>query len=138
MRSVEIAKEPARPCGKGYQCLNDQVCDFYWVGPNFGITNFDNFGLAMLTVFQCVTLEGWTDVMYDVSNGGRQSSIFPREDPTFGKKKKVNETIGASHVSDLSKDLQFNVKWVVELPEIYNWTNIWQFLREFEIRGPGL
>ena len=74
VRSDEIAKEPARPCGKGYQCLADfdQVCDFYWVGPNFGITNFDNFGLAMLTVFQCVTLEGWTDVMYDVSNFSRQ------------------------------------------------------------------
>ncbi|KIH58818.1 transporter, cation channel family protein [Ancylostoma duodenale] len=35
-----------------------------WPGPNNGITNFDNFGLAMLTVFQCVSLEGWTDVMY--------------------------------------------------------------------------
>jgi len=69
VRSGEIAKEPARPCGKGYQCEPElsQICDVYWVGPNFGITNFDNFGLAMLTVFQCVTLEGWTDVMYDVS-----------------------------------------------------------------------
>jgi len=65
-----IAKEPPRPCGKGYQCEIDlsQFCDLYWVGPNFGITNFDNFGLAMLTVFQCVTLEGWTDIMYDVSS----------------------------------------------------------------------
>ena len=33
-------------------------------GPNFGITNFDNFFVSMLTVFQCVTLEGWTDVLY--------------------------------------------------------------------------
>jgi len=66
-RAGEIAREPAEPCGKGYQCQVDQICDFYWEGPNFGITNFDNFGLAMLTVFQCVTLEGWTDVMYDVS-----------------------------------------------------------------------
>ncbi|RCN26848.1 transporter, cation channel family protein [Ancylostoma caninum] len=39
-----------------------------WPGPNNGITNFDNFGLAMLTVFQCVSLEGWTDVMYWVGN----------------------------------------------------------------------
>merc|ERR1712223_52314 len=36
--------------------------------PNFGITNFDNFGLSMLTVFQCVTLEGWTDVLYWVQD----------------------------------------------------------------------
>ncbi|KAA3681735.1 uncharacterized protein DEA37_0011358 [Paragonimus westermani] len=35
-----------------------------WVGPNHGITNFDNFGLSMLTVFQCVTMEGWTQVLY--------------------------------------------------------------------------
>ena len=65
----EIAMDLPRPCGKGYECSVERgmVCDTYWVGPNFGITNFDNFGLAMLTVFQCVTLEGWTDVMYNVS-----------------------------------------------------------------------
>ena len=44
-----------------------QVCREYWEGPNFGITNFDNFVLAVLTVFQCVTLEGWTEVLYWVS-----------------------------------------------------------------------
>ena len=71
--------EDPHPCGvNGFQCstLNDKdtgggewVCDakHYWEGPNWGITNFDNFGLAMLTVFQCVTLEGWTDVLYSVS-----------------------------------------------------------------------
>ena len=55
------------PCGKGYSCEEGMICDEYWNGPNNGITNFDNFGLAMLTVFQCITMEGWTDVMYDVS-----------------------------------------------------------------------
>ena len=59
------------PCGKGgYQCSklgSEYYCsDKFWEGPNWGITNFDNFGLAMLTVFQCVTLEGWTDVLYAV------------------------------------------------------------------------
>ena len=44
-----------------------KVCKEYWDGPNFGITNFDHFGLSLLTVFQCVTLEGWTDVLYWVS-----------------------------------------------------------------------
>uniref|UniRef100_A0A1I8I3D7 Voltage-dependent L-type calcium channel subunit alpha n=1 Tax=Macrostomum lignano TaxID=282301 RepID=A0A1I8I3D7_9PLAT len=39
-----------------------------WPGPNSGITNFDNIGLAMLTVFQCITMEGWTDVMYYVTD----------------------------------------------------------------------
>jgi voltage-dependent calcium channel L type alpha-1D len=63
------------PCGEaGYQCeelakelSKNMVCKDNWEGPNNGITNFDNFGLAMLTVFQCVTLEGWTDVLYSVS-----------------------------------------------------------------------
>ncbi|XP_069101378.1 muscle calcium channel subunit alpha-1-like isoform X5 [Argopecten irradians] len=70
--SGEIAFESPHPCssdGKGFQCDNaTQVCRKYWAGPNDGITNFDNFGLAMLTVFQCITLEGWTDVMYDIND----------------------------------------------------------------------
>ena len=63
--------DPDEPmlCGGNYMCEEDagQHCREYWDGPNFGITNFDHFGLAMLTVFQCVTLEGWTDVLYWVS-----------------------------------------------------------------------
>lgn len=60
------------PCGKegsGYSCNEldlNYTCKSGWDGPNFGITNFDNFGLSMLTVFQCITLEGWTDVLYNV------------------------------------------------------------------------
>lgn len=64
--------EGAHPCDidNGFNCSllgADMVCREGWDGPNFGITNFDNFGLSMLTVFQCITLEGWTDVMYNVS-----------------------------------------------------------------------
>jgi len=51
------------------------ICDVYWVGPNRGITNFDNFGLAMLTVFQCITMEGWTAIMYDVSTTDTLSTL---------------------------------------------------------------
>lgn len=43
-----------------------------WEGPNDGITNFDNFAFAMLTVFQCITMEGWTDVLYWVSRTQQQ------------------------------------------------------------------
>uniref|UniRef100_A0A671YPE0 Voltage-dependent L-type calcium channel subunit alpha n=1 Tax=Sparus aurata TaxID=8175 RepID=A0A671YPE0_SPAAU len=63
-----LAEEEARPCavsGHGRHCLiNDTVCKEGWQGPNNGITNFDNFLFAMLTVFQCITMEGWTDVLY--------------------------------------------------------------------------
>uniref|UniRef100_A0AAR2J7C9 Voltage-dependent L-type calcium channel subunit alpha n=1 Tax=Pygocentrus nattereri TaxID=42514 RepID=A0AAR2J7C9_PYGNA len=56
------------PCafaGHGRQCnLNGSECRGRWDGPNGGITNFDNFFFAMLTVFQCITMEGWTDVLY--------------------------------------------------------------------------
>ncbi|KAM8754229.1 voltage-dependent L-type calcium channel subunit alpha-1D isoform 1-T1 [Acanthopagrus schlegelii] len=63
-----LAEEEPRPCavsGHGRHCLiNDTVCKEGWQGPNNGITNFDNFLFAMLTVFQCITMEGWTDVLY--------------------------------------------------------------------------
>ena len=36
-------------------------------GPNYGITSFDNILFAMLTVFQCITMEGWTSMLYWVS-----------------------------------------------------------------------
>ncbi|XP_036074489.1 voltage-dependent L-type calcium channel subunit alpha-1D isoform X6 [Rousettus aegyptiacus] len=63
-----VAEEDPAPCafsGNGRQCsANGTECRSGWVGPNGGITNFDNFAFAMLTVFQCITMEGWTDVLY--------------------------------------------------------------------------
>ncbi|XP_039652522.1 calcium channel, voltage-dependent, L type, alpha 1D subunit, a isoform X17 [Perca fluviatilis] len=63
-----IAEEEPAPCaisGHGRQCpINGSECREGWHGPNGGITNFDNFLFAMLTVFQCITMEGWTDVLY--------------------------------------------------------------------------
>ncbi|CAG2163960.1 unnamed protein product [Oppiella nova] len=63
----EISPEPT-PCGGEYTCEYPYECREYWEGPNTGITNFDNFGLAMLTVFQCVTNEGWTNVLYNIND----------------------------------------------------------------------
>ncbi|KAK8724872.1 hypothetical protein OTU49_010957 [Cherax quadricarinatus] len=40
------------------------TCLELWMGPNYGITSFDNIGFAMLTVFQCITQEGWTSILY--------------------------------------------------------------------------
>ena len=50
--------------GNGYQCPDGSKCERYWEGPNKGVTSFDNMLLSMLTVFTCITCEGWTDTMY--------------------------------------------------------------------------
>ncbi|XP_025830163.1 voltage-dependent calcium channel type A subunit alpha-1-like isoform X2 [Agrilus planipennis] len=42
----------------------NSLCLERWQGPNNGITSFDNIGFAMLTVFQCITMEGWTAILY--------------------------------------------------------------------------
>uniref|UniRef100_A0A6Q2Y1G3 Voltage-dependent L-type calcium channel subunit alpha n=1 Tax=Esox lucius TaxID=8010 RepID=A0A6Q2Y1G3_ESOLU len=61
---------PCAPNGAhGRHCTqNSTQCMMGWEGPNDGITNFDNFAFAMLTVFQCITMEGWTDVLYWVND----------------------------------------------------------------------
>ena len=60
------ADEEPDVCG-GRECEDGVAkCDEFWLGPNYGITNFDNMLYAMLTVFQCITMEGWTDIMYNV------------------------------------------------------------------------
>ena len=53
---------------------NDRVGDVYNVTDlyrdsvipelNFNVINFDHIGSAFLTIFQCITMEGWTNVMY--------------------------------------------------------------------------
>ncbi|KAK6110339.1 Ion transport family protein [Brugia pahangi] len=81
----ELAQHTPSTCGFASSAFHCQPNGHYegvhwvctsntsWQGPNNGITNFDNFGLAMLTVFQCVSLEGWTDVMYWVNDAvGRE------------------------------------------------------------------
>ncbi|XP_053619116.1 muscle calcium channel subunit alpha-1-like isoform X3 [Plodia interpunctella] len=72
-RFTDEMMDTPHPCDtdNGFNCssLGDEMeCREGWIGPNFGITNFDNFGLSMLTVFQCITLEGWTDVMYHIQD----------------------------------------------------------------------
>ncbi|XP_068163244.1 voltage-dependent L-type calcium channel subunit alpha-1D isoform X2 [Antennarius striatus] len=63
-----IFEDDPSPCafaGTGRFCVgNGTECRGKWEGPNGGITNFDNVFFAMLTVFQCITMEGWTDVLY--------------------------------------------------------------------------
>ncbi|XP_063063855.1 voltage-dependent L-type calcium channel subunit alpha-1D [Engraulis encrasicolus] len=63
--NVDDDPTPCAFANNGRFCLgNNTECRSGWEGPNGGITNFDNIFFAMLTVFQCITMEGWTDVMY--------------------------------------------------------------------------
>jgi len=63
LQTGEMMEDPT-PCGGIFTCPNGTECREEWEGPQWGITCFDNFGQAMLTVFQCITLEGWTDMLY--------------------------------------------------------------------------
>ena len=57
--------DPLKAPSGAYTCQpNVSICLEKWEGPNYGITSFDNIGYAMLTVFQCVTMEGWTPILY--------------------------------------------------------------------------
>nr|CAH8829567.1 unnamed protein product [Trichobilharzia regenti] len=72
-----------RPCtfetsAMGFKCSelgSDYFCaDMYgkegerYTGPEGGIISFDNFLYSMLTVFVCITMEGWTSTGYYVSD----------------------------------------------------------------------
>lgn len=39
------------------------ICDLNW-----GLTQFDSIGSAFLTIFQCITTEGWSSIMYQVQD----------------------------------------------------------------------
>lgn len=49
------------------KCSENYTCNNNWPGPNDGITQFDNILFSILTVFQCITMEGWTTILYNVS-----------------------------------------------------------------------
>uniref|UniRef100_A0AAQ4PY79 Voltage-dependent L-type calcium channel subunit alpha n=1 Tax=Gasterosteus aculeatus aculeatus TaxID=481459 RepID=A0AAQ4PY79_GASAC len=67
-----VENEKPAPCaqaGNGRRCtINGTECRAGWPGPNNGITHFDNLGFSMLTVYQCITTQGWTDVLYWVND----------------------------------------------------------------------
>ncbi|KAM3175293.1 hypothetical protein ACTXT7_008794 [Hymenolepis weldensis] len=77
-----IMMDDPRPCSNStskmaFNCASvgpDYVCRDLppelgerYPGPEDGLINFDNFLYAMLTVFTCVTMEGWTSVAYYIT-----------------------------------------------------------------------
>ena len=48
----------------GYQkCPSGFYCGKQTLNPNNDVTNFDNIFWALFNVFQCITLEGWSEIM---------------------------------------------------------------------------
>jgi len=37
---------------------------------NYGVVHFDNIGASVLTVFQSLTRQGWSQIMYNVMDAG--------------------------------------------------------------------
>ena len=54
----------------GRQCVEAGGPGIFWAcrdnneNPNFGVTSFDHLGAAFLVIVQCITMEGWSDAMY--------------------------------------------------------------------------
>mgnify|MGYP001127747482 CR=1 FL=1 len=49
-------------CGSAV-CPAEYYCGKRTLNPNNDVTNFDNIFWALLNVFQCITLEGWSEIM---------------------------------------------------------------------------
>ena len=49
-------------CGSE-KCYSEGVCAQTLDNPNHGVTHFDNIFISFITVFQIVTMEGWTNIM---------------------------------------------------------------------------
>ena len=62
-------------CG-GQACPSGSVCIKGLDNPNYGKTNFDNVLMSMLTLFQSVTLEGWSVVRIDLEKGFNVGAVF--------------------------------------------------------------
>ena len=48
----------------GSGCAAGEECRLYGTNPVYGTVSFDTIGWAWMTLFQCITMEGWVDVMY--------------------------------------------------------------------------
>ena len=65
-----------RLCGGKYTCPENFVCGKMGYNPNFEATGFDDIITSIIVVFQIVTLEGWTQVMYFVFSSFTEITFF--------------------------------------------------------------
>lgn len=78
--------DDTRVCGSGYNCSAAEFCgadsEYDLVRPvppqsvDFGLTNFNHIGNAILVIFQVVTLEGWSNIMYHTMDSAGWFTCF--------------------------------------------------------------
>ncbi|XP_019855146.1 PREDICTED: voltage-dependent L-type calcium channel subunit alpha-1D-like isoform X2 [Amphimedon queenslandica] len=72
MRQFQVSQFPCHDpdyfgghnCSLATDKPEDAFCENWPEGPHSGLVGFDNIGIGLLTVFQCITLEGWTSILY--------------------------------------------------------------------------
>ena len=62
-------------CGSA-ECPVGYFCGKMTLNPNNDVTNFDNIFWALLNVFQCITLEGWSEIMVMYQKAYTPFAIF--------------------------------------------------------------
>ncbi|TMW67483.1 hypothetical protein Poli38472_011103 [Pythium oligandrum] len=84
VNGVWALADGGRICGGAYTCPTGQYCGSVYDPPpgtfvdlsnlpnaetwDYATVRFDHIGLAVFTLFQCITLEGWTSVMYNMQD----------------------------------------------------------------------
>lgn len=72
---MEYQSEEVYICGNK-SCPDGYTCVKRIANPNFGVTNFDNILYSFLLVFQIVTLEGWSEIMYWVFDAFTEITVL--------------------------------------------------------------
>ena len=62
-------------CGSA-ECPESYFCGKKTLNPNYDVTNFDNIFWALLNVFRCITLEGWSEIMVMYQKAYSPLTIF--------------------------------------------------------------
>lgn len=60
---MRISDDVFRVCPEGYTCLRTGRT------PNYGYTNYDNFGWSLLSFLRLMTQDFWENLLMLVSNG---------------------------------------------------------------------
>jgi hypothetical protein len=68
LQSVVVSEFPCSMRGDDelgvHRCPGNSQCQEWGEGPNYGFISFEDFRKGLLTVFQLITLEGWSAVFY--------------------------------------------------------------------------